>query len=318
MNNPPLTKMQLRIIDVGQAVRSDPPTYEETAFMTRHLIQATLPYREPKGEPPVWYRTNGNYTLSVRPGYRMETDPKTKKPHSVCYGYPYGTIPRLLMFWITTEALRTGSRKIAMGSTLHEFMGALGLNPDNGSSGSKRGDARRLRDQMERLFHATISFEYNTDEVRRWSNMDIAPSGEFWWDPKRPREGLLSDSWIELGEKFYESIIKTPVPVDMRALQVLKNSPFALDLYAWLTYKTFTVARTKYGRPQKVPWRSLQAQLGADYADIKDFKRACLEVIPKIQAVYPGVRVGTIPEGGGLLIGVGRPAVPSKQILKPN
>jgi hypothetical protein len=43
----------------------------------------------------------------------------------------------------------------------------------------------------------------------------------------------------------------------------LKNSPLGLDLYAWATYKTYSVNRS--GKLfQNVPWRSLQKQLGCD------------------------------------------------------
>jgi hypothetical protein len=47
---------------------------------------------------PAWSRTNGNYALTIQPGW------DTWEKQS--FGYPYGTIPRLLIFWLTTEALR--------------------------------------------------------------------------------------------------------------------------------------------------------------------------------------------------------------------
>jgi hypothetical protein len=66
-------------------------------------------------------------------------------------------------------------------------------------------------------------------------------------------------------------VIAAPVPVDMRALRALKRSPLALDLYAWATYRTFTVSRTR--KPAFITWSELAAQIGADYADPKDFRR---------------------------------------------
>ena len=41
-------------------------------------------------------------------------------------GYPYGTLPRLLLFWITREALRTNSPRIELGNSLAKFMEELG------------------------------------------------------------------------------------------------------------------------------------------------------------------------------------------------
>ena len=41
--------------------------------------------------------------------------------------YTYGSIPRLLLFWITTEAVRTKARRIEFGRSLTAFMLELGL-----------------------------------------------------------------------------------------------------------------------------------------------------------------------------------------------
>ena len=62
-----------------------------------------------------------------------------------------------------------------------------------------------------------------------------------------PKLQKIWESWIELGEKFYEAVTLSSVPVDLRALRALKRSPLALDLYAWLTYTAFVA--TKARRP---------------------------------------------------------------------
>ncbi len=70
----------------------------------------------------------------------------------------------------------------------------------------------------------------------------------------------------------------------------LKKSPLALDLYAWATYKTYSVNRSgKEG--QTVPWRSLQKQLGCDYSNPRHFKAAAKIAVRKVQAVFPGFHV---------------------------
>ena len=58
---------------------------------------------------------------------------------------PFGNIPRLLLAWVTTEAVRTQSRELILGSSLSEFMGKLGMD-------SVGGARTRLRNQMRRLF----------------------------------------------------------------------------------------------------------------------------------------------------------------------
>jgi hypothetical protein len=205
-----LTNQKNKFLDIAVAIRLDPDK-SEAAFMARQLVQATLPHRDPK-DVPEWTRTNGNLTLSIVAG--RTKDPKTGERKSA--GYPYGTIPRLLLFWLTTEAVRTKSPRIELGNSLASFMRELGLDP---SRGGKRSDATRLRNQMERLFKATISFEqtFEGESGRKgeaWLNMQVAPEGVLWWDDKLPDQPVLFDSWIELSKQFFNAITAAPVPVD--------------------------------------------------------------------------------------------------------
>jgi hypothetical protein len=302
---PPIapTRAQSKIITAAEQIYMDPPDSQELAFLARELVQCTLPHSDP-GQVPFWARTNGNMTLSIVSGF----DPvKTR-----LVGYPYGSIPRLIMFWVTTEALRTKSRRLELGSSYNEFLRDIGFDPNTGRG--KRGDATRVKEQTRRLFASTISFIQTGElaperEGERRLNMSVAAASELWWDPKLPNQVNLWDSWVELGEKFYVAITAAPVPVDVRALHALKRSPLALDLYAWATHKSLSVARK--GRTQFVPWRGLQAQFGADYNDIQNFRRKAVEALKKIQAVYPGLKLGEAT-GGLLVLPTSRPAVAFK------
>ena len=62
-------------------------------FMARLLAQTTLPHRDPHSNE--FTRRNGNLELTI-------LSPST-------IGLPYGSIPRLLLSWLTTEAVRTRS-----------------------------------------------------------------------------------------------------------------------------------------------------------------------------------------------------------------
>lgn len=301
---PIIKPWHLRLVDAGEKIAEEAPDGKDKAFTTRYLVQATLPYRNPKDNPPHWTRYNGNYSLSIEPGYVRIPGTKERR----WLGYPYGSIPRLLMFWLTTEAVRTGNRKLVLGNSLAEFVRQLGLNPDNGSAGAKRSDKRRLHDQMERLFGAKISFEYVDERQRSWSKMDIAPKGQLWWDLKSPEQLALYESWIELGEEFFNAITSAPVPVDLRALRELKNSPLALDLYAWCTYKTYLVNKNR--KPQRIGWRQLQEQFGTENENVKSFKQMAKYALRKISVVYPGLNLDEVD--GGVVIQPGHTAIPSK------
>ena len=226
-------------------------------------------------------------------------------------GYPYGSLPRLLLFWLNTEAVRTGKRRLEMGDTFAGFIRQLGLDP---SRGGIRSDARRLQEQMRRLFSAAINFQWNATEIggreqEQSFNMNVATRRELWWDPKHPEQVSLFGSWVELGELFFQSITEAPVPCDMRALRALKRSPLALDLYNWSTHKALSVARK--GQSQFVPWAGLRKQFGTDYTDPKDFRKKAISALKKIQAVYPGLKLQDA-EGGIIVHSSSVPAVAYK------
>lgn len=281
----PLTRAQEKLLDAAEVIWAERGTEKDAAFMARQLVQATLPHSNP-GNVPLWKRTNGNLTLAIQPGIDIDTGKS--------YGFPYGTVPRLLLFWITTEAVKTKNRRIELGHSLTDFMAELGLNPNNGSLGAKRSDAHRLRMQMERLFRARISFQIKKESENRagyaWLDMQVAPEGMFWWDYKNPHQTTIWESWIELGEKFYEAITAAPVPVDMRALKSLKRSPLALDLYSWLTYEAWRAH--KANQPRFVSWELLHAQFGAEYGDMGNFRKKIKAAMVKIRQVYPGLVLG--------------------------
>jgi hypothetical protein len=71
-------------------------------------------------QPAISLIRNGNLTLVIQP----HIDRQTRKAL-----YPYGSIPRLFLFWLVTEAKRNKSRHIRLGNSLDNFMREIGLNP---------------------------------------------------------------------------------------------------------------------------------------------------------------------------------------------
>lgn len=294
----PPTRAQLELVNASVAIR-EAPDAAERAFMARQLVLCTLPHSDP-GNVEAWTRRTSTASLTIQRGW------DDKKGKSI--GYPYGTIPRLVLFWITTEVQHTKNREdisteqkrtLHLGRSLNEFMRAVGLNPATG--GGKRGDGKRLHEQMTRLFASRISFnqylEANGAEGKRWCNMDVAPEGELWWDPRDPDQGTIFNNWILLGEQFYKALVLLPVPVDLRALKALKRSPLALDLYAWACFITFVIMQ-KSQAPQFVSWTQLARQIGGDYGDVDNFKKKARLALRKIEAVYPGLSINYKARGG--------------------
>jgi hypothetical protein len=289
----------MKLISVAGDIRLDPDK-TESAFMARQLVQATLPHKNP-GNVEAWSRRNGDLTLTIRPGW------DEKKEKSI--GYPYGTIPRLLLFWVTTEAIRTKNPRIELGNNLAEFMEELGLDPRRGG---KRSDVRRMQDQMRRLFQSTISFNQRFAKGEAWLNMQVAPKGMFWWDDKQPDQKTLLKNWIHLGDDFFKAITNAPVPVDMRILKALKRSPLALDLYVWATYTAYQTQKTEQSRI--ISWELLHEQFGAEYKNVDEFARKAWNALRKIQAVYPELNVERLR--GCIKVLPSKPSITIKQKIK--
>lgn len=254
--------------------REDAQRARERGYLARVMVQATMPHSDPKTDR--FERTNGYLTVRI-------------VAHGE--GLPYGSVPRLLLAWVTTEAVRTRSRDLVLGQTLSSFMEQLDLVP----TGGRYGTIPRLRRQMERLFSSAVSCSYQGEDHKGGGLLAIAREWELWWDPKRPRQAALWQSTVRLSADFFAEIIDRPVPIDLAALKALKRSPLALDVYAWLTYRSSYLRRAAI-----VPWEALALQFGGDYARIIDFRVKFTRALQKVVTVYPEARVQV--ERAGLML----------------
>ena len=252
----------------------------ERAYIPPALALCSMARTDP-GNTDRYVRTNGPWSLIIIAGG------KTPK-------LPYGSIPRLGLAWIGTEAVRTRSPVLVLGHSLTEFMVELGLNPRSGGRGS---DRQRIQDQMERLLRASVELSYERDGITYEIADHITTERKLWWNPRRPDEPVLWNSEVRLGERFFRELIARPMPLDFHMLRALKRSSLGLDLYTWLTYRLFGLEQ-----PEKIAWRLLYIQF-APHPEIvtrervKDFKRKALRELGKIPAGLAGVQV---PHGAGL------------------
>ena len=184
----------------------------DRGFMARLMALCSLPRSNP-GNRHQYKRVNGPYKLIMIAG----GDNKL----------PFGNLPRLILAWICTEAVRTQSRELVLGRSLSKFMRALGINS---TSGGARGEQTRLRNQMRRLFGCTVSLIYKDEHGEAAVNSLIARRTEFWWNERKPDQPVLWESKIELGEDLFNEIISHParcctIPITSRI------SGFVCDYY---------------------------------------------------------------------------------------
>ena len=244
----------------------------QVGYMARLLAQATLPHSDPK--VCEFERSNGLITLTM------------VAPSKI--GLPYGTVPRLLLVWLTTEAVRTRERTLVMGATLSGFMRQLELVP----TGGRWGTIPRLRMHMERLFASQIQTRWEEPGHVRGEKLDVARRWELWWDPKSPGQAALWQSTVTLDVDFFEEVLAHHFPVDMVALRALRRSPMALDIYTWLSWRMSFLTNEV-----TIPWPALRAQFGAGYAQTRSFRQFFRRALVSVLAVYPELRARPYTHG---------------------
>ena len=271
---------------VQQALEIEHQEAEEAgalAFFARILVLATMPHS--RQNTPIFERTNGKFNLVMMAHPRI--------------GLPYGSVPRLILAWLSTEAVLHKSRVLELGDSLSSFMRQIDMVP----TGGRWGSITRLREQMKRLFSTAISCAYDGQNSFAHRGFYIADEINYWWDPKRPEERTLWKSTVTLGEHFYKEIIEHPIPLDTMALKALRKSPLALDIYTWLTYRMHFLTR-----PVVIPWGVLELQFGSAYSETKKFRYKFLQALKRVQVVYPEAQLADVP-GQGLQLSPSKPHV---------
>ena len=191
---PPPARRGFTLADQVNQLVSASEADPDRGFMARLMALCSLPRTNP-GNRIRYKRVNGPYTLYMTAGGGNKLS--------------YGNLPRLMLAWISTEAVKTQSRVLVLGNSLSGFMRELGIY---NSSGGRGGVQTRLRNQMRRLFNAHVQLVYKDERGEASVSSSVADSTAFWWNPKRPDEQMLWESKIELGEKFFNELINHPVP----------------------------------------------------------------------------------------------------------
>lgn len=281
-----LAARQLKLIEEASlAELEDARSAGALGYMARMLVQVTMPHSKPDTDR--FIRSNGGFTVQM-----LAIDQKL--------GLPYGSTPRLVLAWLTTEAVKTKSPRLELGRSFNAFLRDVGILPaGRTASGGKRGVGRLAQRQTLALFKTLVTWDYHDPKRDRGSNIPISSDYDLAWDPAKADELTLWTSTVDLSERFFKEITSAPVPVDLRALGMLKRSPMRLDIYSWLTW------RMSYLRQEtKIPWEYLKAQFGSAYADTamgrRDFKKAFIEALNAVRIVY--TQADAKPSEGALML----------------
>ena len=262
--------------DAGDAKRI---TYSHSV-----MCQTSLPFKDQPGHRE-WKNQNGRAVVVIEAG--QVYDPS--KADMVQLGLPYGTKPRLILLDWNRQAILSQSPDIEVEDTLYAFLRRLQL-PTEGRVYSM------MKKQLAALAACQITIGRTEDDGsgstgygRIVSNLNVLFS-------KNDNQRILWPNTVTLSTDYFNSLMQHAVPLDERALYLLRDSALELDLYAMLSERLHRIPPNK---PQFIPWASLHVQYGEGYKRIRDFRSRFLRHLTNVQAVYRDARIDEIKTASG-------------------
>jgi hypothetical protein len=260
---------------------------QSICFASRPFVLCGLPVRRlPKGQL-LYERRNGRFTLQV-----------TGHPD---FGVPFGQ-DRIVPIFLATVAVRQQSPVLRFKSAA-QMLETFGMQ-----KGGK--EYRRLIQAFERIFGATIFF--GTDEQRQKARVitkgrfNFLREAKLWYtrDTETTALGEDFENEIVLSEEFYSEINAHRIPTDLDAVKLLVHSPAVLDLFMWLSYRSFT-AKGEERIPLFGP-EGPSAQLGSvEYARPRKFREQLEHWLLCVRRIWPECKAQIARDGTALLITTG-------------
>ncbi|MDE0294443.1 MAG: replication protein RepA [Bryobacterales bacterium] len=218
--------------------------YKDTLYLPRYFINMTLPHR--KVSDIVFKRVNGKQTLKLRADDEI--------------GLPYGVYARLVLLYVTTERVRKKEREFKLGASWSKFLEKMQINKNG-----PRNQA--VQEQLKRLCATTYHIidksrvQQGNNQIRKKEAFSSLLVAEKW---------MRSDKGVEvtLSPGFFLMTSDSVVPLESRIVHKLRRSPLSLDLYAWLSYRLFTLKEEQF-----IPWKGLEGQFGSHYGRPVDFRK---------------------------------------------
>ena len=259
------TSLDRRCIETTSRILSDESG--QAGYVHAGFAMTALPHK--RTNVAEWVRDSIDVRLRIESGKNREGG---------VVGIPFGYVARLILLYLQTEAVKTKSREVELGRSMHSWLKTMGLN-----SGGKGYAA--VREQAQRLSLCRLTF------------YQIAAGGEAIMNGSFVREAILPTRngdtqlslWrdtVILDEVFYESLIRHPLPVREEAIRTLSGRSMAIDLYIWLAYRLHYLEG-----PIRVPWPAMHRQFGAGFGLMRQFRAHARDALALALAAYPEARV---------------------------
>jgi hypothetical protein len=208
--------------------------------------------------------------------FRLRPDPR--------YGVPYGQ-DRLVVILLVTAAVRQRSPRLVL-PTAFQMLRMFGLPPSG-------RNYERWQERLARVLRTGFSFEIGPLSIAD----RLCQDSELWFESTPTRQ-----NHITLSGPFWEYVRCHYLPLELRVVQQLSDSPSVLDFYAWLADRAYRVRPDRYARVPFFGRDGLAGQLGAlSPADPRDFRKRVRTWVAQLRDAwlsFPGV----LPEGEDALL----------------
>ena len=268
------SKLERQLLDTATAVMSD-DKFDLNLLHSGFALTA-LPHRSTK--ELIWQRTggpNGETKLHVESGYGPDKNP---------IGLPYGSVARLILIHLSTEAVTNNSRIVELGSSMRAFLRRMGVAPGGRSFNA-------VREQALKISMCRLTFFNKRERDTLISNGSFVKNAVICDDIDERQMAFLTDT-VELDDAFFKSLTEHPLPLREAAIKQLCGRSTALDLYIFLSYRLHVLER-----PTPVSWTSLYEQFGAGTASKRIFKQNFKDPLQLALAAYPEAKVDLTENG---------------------
>lgn len=257
------------LVDIAAEVLADDS--QRIGISYTGFCLTALPHKRLADEQ-AWEKKGHRVTLLVEPG-RLKHSGRTK-----LYGVPYGARARMILLYLQTQAIRTGSREVALGRSMRDWMERMGL-----AIGGETAHA--LREQAARISACSLKFFWEDGSADGFERGAIVRSG-LRFHAEDSAQGTLWEDRVVLDETFYAALRDHPVPLLEAAIRQLRDRSMSLDIYVWLAWRLHRLTKAT-----PISWSALHAQFGTGYKAVRQFKPRFTEALEAALAAYPEARV---------------------------
>ena len=106
----------------------------------------------------------------------------------------------------------------------------------------------------------------------------------------RPEQDIIAS--IQFTDEMWAELAKPSVPLSMDIISRLGKSARALDVYIWLTYRTYRLDHVAY-----VSWRQLYDQFEGTGLPVKDFRRRFKQALSNVLEAAPNLKAEPFRHG---------------------